>query len=407
MIYRDDDFYYKIIKGYNKYNIKDLLGKYVYISNDVNSVCVSYIKFEDNKYKYINLLDGNYLYRDTTTPLDSKGVEFESYSIQSIIDFQNSVDKFKSNNTFHKQLIQSAFEIYGEEHVDYYFKYPYFCIVIKFPEYNISNSVGLYRNLKDTYVVIKINTSNDRISLFGCVATQDFEAFNSSYGHSHLPNNRAVSMFCLGSGPLSIMLNDYSLNPDYEKALLIMYNIDSYLKWESIEGKPHMYLQDIVGKCYLKTNNPHDRFYISDSIINEDDLKNFPVSCVKYTKNNYPYIDFLADDFIDYVNSILLYKVNKDVICFIDSSNKFFTYNNSSYNQDIDKSFILESVDEQKEVYNTGIKLLLFKNEIVELKVYKNYEESKQTLRKTVNPKVLYSVAWEFTRKLRESFLKY
>ena len=130
-------------------------------------------------------------------------------------------------------------------------------IIIKFPQITITNSRNESHEIKDLYVVlpIRLNANNNIIvgRLEGTRGRISFAEKKSSYAHSHLqPNSFLTSYqykttsFCLGSGPLKDILDRIEMNnmriEDFEAILVF---IDDFVKWESIEGVPYIYISNI------------------------------------------------------------------------------------------------------------------------------------------------------------------
>ncbi len=129
-------------------------------------------------------------------------------------------------------------------------------IIIKYDEINIINSKSQTATLKDIFVrfTMCINKSNEiwikEAYMHGVRSTMyDYEIY-SGYIHSHLPSRQKrvpeFNNFCLGDGPIKLVLIEMS-HPkrfNFIKFEGFLYQIKSYLSWESIEGGPHIRLEN-------------------------------------------------------------------------------------------------------------------------------------------------------------------
>lgn len=135
-----------------------------------------------------------------------------------------------------------------------------FDVIIKFDEIKIINSSQNEADLKDFFVKFKIlfnyDINNNLLcklnhrNLYGMRSTRyDFE-LNTGYIHSHLPRSYDFTdfeNFCLGTGPISLVLIELSNNIkpfNIIKFKGFLYQIKSYLEWESLEGGPYIKITD-------------------------------------------------------------------------------------------------------------------------------------------------------------------
>jgi hypothetical protein len=95
--------------------------------------------------------------------------------------------------------------------------------------------------------------------------------FQSRYLHSHLPSwsvgtsNKlhpfTTGSFCLGADLLSVMLTEFESEANinaapinFERYEAMLYAIDSYVRWESLEGVPHFRMQNVSNKGNMVTS---------------------------------------------------------------------------------------------------------------------------------------------------------
>ena len=129
-------------------------------------------------------------------------------------------------------------------------------LLIRYPELTISNTKGRSHEIKDLFVLIILGERNGRFCsyghLFGARAQQTSMEFNSGYRHSHLGsgNNRRLSTFCLGgSSSIAIAVTELSSNFTLEKFELLLYQLSTYVRHESIEGGPYIRMENIRARA--------------------------------------------------------------------------------------------------------------------------------------------------------------
>ena len=92
----------------------------------------------------------------------------------------------------------------------------------------------------------------------GLRLTLSYLELNKSYPHSHLSSSDLTtnfksmisSKFCLGSSTLGMSIAEYNTESNKEQSNLvlegILYTLDTYVTWESLEGVPHNYIHDLL-----------------------------------------------------------------------------------------------------------------------------------------------------------------
>ena len=138
-------------------------------------------------------------------------------------------------------------------------------ILIHFPCFEISNSEGRTHTIRDLYVMLHpfIYSGTGRISftdsISGFRTTLTDAELNTGYLHSHLRStNRGYfdnfdsevgleRWFCLGSGETLDLLDIMNVAEEFDKNLfeLFLYTLDSFVKWESLEGGPYKRMENI------------------------------------------------------------------------------------------------------------------------------------------------------------------
>ena len=139
-------------------------------------------------------------------------------------------------------------------------------LYLRFPELDVYNSVGESTKIRE--MIVHMSFTNEgtlaRGILRGCVFKQTYNQSLVRYHFSHLPrsilyqsyaNYDDFSKFCLGSGniirTLSTLITE--INPIVFSCLL--YEIESYLQWESLEGGPFIKMEEIPKSPYV-TKSP-------------------------------------------------------------------------------------------------------------------------------------------------------
>lgn len=159
--------------------------------------------------------------------------------------------------------------------------------VIHFPVIKITNSEEMTHTMYDLYVKLEsydpYSSSTDYtfVDFTGKRMTATDEEILSSYQHSHLPgynygdmtsfllNKKEASYgqsaktsafvfayrrFCKGSSEINQILA--MLGAKYDKNVFKMFllQLDLYVRWESIEGRPHIYMKHVSSRA--EASNP-------------------------------------------------------------------------------------------------------------------------------------------------------
>ena len=136
-------------------------------------------------------------------------------------------------------------------------------ILIKFPEVKITNGEDDHI-IRDLYVRAFVRPNGTMIPhLDGIRGKLSIAEVRSGYAHSHLPYINAADLyfnqFCTGIGPINQVLmllnNKFSLI----NFKMFMFHLKVFVAWESKEGRPHMYLENI------SKANQQTQYYLHDS----------------------------------------------------------------------------------------------------------------------------------------------
>ena len=138
---------------------------------------------------------------------------------------------------------------------------PYFKIL--YPEIEITNTNKEKHTIKNLVVIFSLSWDTTfkkwRITkMTGLRLTISYLEFSKLYGHSHLQSSSLISSFekmcsssfCLGSSTLGMSIAEYNTESNKEQSNLvlegILYTLDTYVTWESLEGVPHNYIKNLL-----------------------------------------------------------------------------------------------------------------------------------------------------------------
>ena len=138
---------------------------------------------------------------------------------------------------------------------------PYFKVL--YPEIEITNTNKEKHTIKNLVVVFSLEWDpyfrKWKIDeMRGLRLTLSYLELNKLYSHSHLSSSNLTSnfksmtssKFCLGSSTLGMSIAEYNTESDKEKSNLvlegILYTLDTYVTWESLEGVPHNYIRNLL-----------------------------------------------------------------------------------------------------------------------------------------------------------------
>lgn len=154
-------------------------------------------------------------------------------------------------------------------------RYTYqFRLVIHFPILELKNSKGQHLTIKDFFFAIGLRMKANQIIISdfsGNRTTFSYIEAVSNYKFSHLSTNSLSNLpiythFCFGEGDISLLQVRFNqTNPRDKNTLrLLLFNIESYLCWESLEGGPYIKIENIFNQS--RVYNP-DRY--SDSTMKQ------------------------------------------------------------------------------------------------------------------------------------------
>ena len=200
-----------------------------------------------NKYGDIIEVDGSdnwYQLAMVNDPVNFKN-EYNNSLEDSIID--KFIPLFEEINP----ILEAVYP--GQYDIQYNSENKKLNVLIKFDHIKITNSRDESRDIENLYTVLefKINQNNRPVvsSFQGFRSTLSIKDYKNGYAHSHLNRRNRATLFstgpfCTGSTPFSVIIADLSQNFDSEKFELFLYDLDNYVRWESLEGTPYIRLAD-------------------------------------------------------------------------------------------------------------------------------------------------------------------
>jgi hypothetical protein len=124
-------------------------------------------------------------------------------------------------------------------------------LILYYPEISITNSVEFKHTLRDVYlkyIFIKSKNLWGFNSISMCRNTYTEKEWLDYYMHSHIAVsylNSYSSSFCMGSNtPTSNLLTQFQKNLLKFREFILLF--EAYLSWESIEGKPYRYIENVL-----------------------------------------------------------------------------------------------------------------------------------------------------------------
>lgn len=122
----------------------------------------------------------------------------------------------------------------------------------KFPDITITNSKKKFHKIKDLLVYTTINLETMKLSkgIEGYRGSVTPEEAYSNYNHSHLrsSNYNRITEFCLGSSEMAVLVAEMKsqvITP--QKFEFYCGSLDQYVRWESLEGTPHIPFDNVSG----------------------------------------------------------------------------------------------------------------------------------------------------------------
>lgn len=284
--------------------------------------------------KYVNSLGNNH--RDTVKYIGSVGKKkmflensgdilvndsFDSFRKVTLKDILHYKRQIGIDNILPKNLEESfryiefiLKRIYPEDRFEISIKNDAVEVIVYYPEIKITNSLGSTHTILDTFIKYRFRRKGSRhIQLLDnptiLRSTFHEKEINPSgfYLFSHTSStekiNQYKSGFCFGSTELSTTLYKYYEQMSYFDIYNLMYSMDNYLSWESIEGAPYKYIDNLDANLFTPVRVTR---HLSDST--EKDI----IKCIKSFTFNYDsdshegfYIDIHTESIEEYIENYI------------------------------------------------------------------------------------------------------
>ena len=192
------------------------------------------------------------------------------------------------NNIDYSPIVDEFIDYYGEENIDVQ---PYgieekdgIYIYIRWSHVTISNEYDEQHTIYDLFGRVKINNKlllREKIKLTRTTYTE--KEWDADYSHSHLAGiNLGFKEPCFGSGPIISTMSHLMVEFNVNIWKLLCYELDKYVRVESVEGVPYRRLTSIDSTLYSEstfdypyqltmglTHNNHNDFYMLDGAISK------------------------------------------------------------------------------------------------------------------------------------------
>jgi len=126
-------------------------------------------------------------------------------------------------------------------------KYQNQAFLLHYPELWITNSLGIRHKIVDLVMKLGMNDFYLNPNIRGIRFAYTAAELRAGYAHSHMNGNEALQDFCRGGGsPFDQLITSMVDGFSEGKFELFLFQLQSYLEWESVEGKPYKYLVAIT-----------------------------------------------------------------------------------------------------------------------------------------------------------------
>lgn len=151
-------------------------------------------------------------------------------------------------------------------------------VMIHFPTITIENSNKIKYNIRDLYIniIFNLDALEPRVTLYsirGFRTTMTQAEIFTRYSHSHLGNINfydinstiPVKPFCFGATDLSTLIGKLSLNctRDWLGIETLFIQLAEFVKWESLEGTPHNYIESVYDVITERTSSEEPNYEFS------------------------------------------------------------------------------------------------------------------------------------------------
>ena len=282
-----------------------------------------------------------------------------------------------------------AIGFFGEENVDLQIEGQNKNLIIKFPEITISNNKNQTHKILDLYVKLVMQQKNNLLTYaYGCRSTRTVSEAASNYVHSHLHSISGLpifSDFCLGSSEfgqqLAVLAHDNPSTYTEEKFDILFCLLDSYVRYESLEGGPHIRIETIVTKTPTlpnidtstsKMDNLYKKFIMAEDSFGFNFINRNQYATIEVDR------DSLETKLIPYCTDLVI----KD---------------NGQYYAET--GAIMLSSERTRPV---GSRVLNFKGEHIEYKIIPDEKQEKERGQKVPHPQITQWISQEISSKFNK-----
>ena len=256
-------------------------------------------------------------------------------------------------------------------------------VIVRFPRVTVTNEHNNSIDITELYAKVSIDCNFCEPIVLKMMRTEySLEQWTSGYSHSHISglcaNRGDWKRPCLGSGPLvdtrdKVTISNITIDEKLEYLGLFCYELDKYVRVESIEGIPYNHLESVgLGDSKIVLgNNAVDWYYSrgTTKLILEDFYKHFISEYdFKFSYINGQYI-------VGESLPRLLMKMSQHFAVWYNKEgyNKYKISNEQIYTGDrcVNQAYI-DAINAENR------KMLVFKGKPVILRIYGNAESSSE-----------------------------
>ena len=260
---------------FDSLNNRIVSNEYLYLNNDLEKCRVECCGTKDKIVKEDKIIP-NYLLNTSTnehTPekyllvnidklIRSKGKDFyvrykQGIGYPEIKRLRMSIsEQFKSFTSLTETLNNVVSSVYDSDHYDIIYDSRMgspktgFTIAVKFDDITITNSIEQSHHIGTIVVYLEGWAYQDRMRIIKQLkalrTSYTVEEAVMGYTHSHLPPGRSLDDFCLGhDNHMFVQLEGQQLVSELELESILI-GLQDYIAWESLEGGPHIKMEQIT-----------------------------------------------------------------------------------------------------------------------------------------------------------------
>lgn len=282
-------------------------------------------------------------------------------------------------------------------------------LYIRFPKITITNSKKETVEINDLIIVIEFRRDFLKFKnayIYGTVFSATNKLYASKFRHSHLPSAddfTSFNTFCLGSSDVASIMMRLSTEP-FNPYLFetFLYQLDAYVKWESLEGGPY-YRMNTIGTDRNNNRSLTPPININTYFKQCIDNKLISKSLVIKSENGINLFDISIETLNDLLLTHLLGIYSKE----LGLQNKIFTLILRERNNDNDYSYASHHVNLSTRSISDrdrGYKLPFRGNDLKLNIITENIENKLGDI--CINPLILKYVREQASRGIQNFFTK-